>query len=48
MSAAAAALLFAACIGIGAAGLRLAGVLDDLRAGERLPWSFALGIGLLG
>jgi hypothetical protein len=41
-------LLFLACIGVGAATLRLFGVLDGLRRIERLPWSFALGIGLLG
>lgn len=41
-------LLILACIGAGAAALRLLGVLDELRLGERLPWSFALGIGLLG
>jgi hypothetical protein len=45
---AAMALLFLACLGAGAATLRLLGVLDDLPRGERLPWSFALGIGVVG
>ena len=48
MATAATALLFLACVGAGAGALRLLGVLDGLRIGERLPWSFALGIGLLG
>ena len=48
MATAATALAFVACIGAGAGALRLLGILDSLRRGERLPWSFALGIGLLG
>ena len=48
MATGATALLFLACVGVGATTLRVIGVLEGLRRGERLPWSFALGIGLLG
>ncbi|NQU72418.1 MAG: glycosyltransferase family 39 protein, partial [Rhodospirillales bacterium] len=48
MATGATALLFLACVGVGATTLRAIGVLEGLRRGERLPWSFALGIGLLG
>jgi hypothetical protein len=41
-------LQIAACLGLGAAALRLAGVAADLAAAERLAWSFTLGMGLLG
>ena len=48
MATGATALLFLACVGVGATTLRVIGVLEGLRRGERLPWSFALGIGSLG
>ncbi|MGQ0663471.1 MAG: hypothetical protein ACT4P2_07760 [Pseudomonadota bacterium] len=36
------------CLGLGAAALRIAGVLGQLAPSERLAWSFALGLGCLG
>ena len=42
------AMLFAGCIGAGAATLAGLGVLNDLRRAERLAWSFAIGLGVLG
>ena len=41
-------LLFAACLGAGAAVLACAGVLRDFRRGEAVAWSFAAGFGVIG
>ena len=38
----------AACVGFGAATLQCFGVLATLESRERLPWSFAVGLGILG
>jgi len=41
-------LVWLACVGAGAAMLRALGILDQLPRGERVAWSFALGIGVTG
>jgi len=41
-------LLFAACLGAGAAVLASARVLGDFRRGEAVAWSFAAGFRVVG
>ncbi len=48
MSAAAVLLQLFACLGAGAVVLRGVELLDDLPVRERLPWAFAVGLGVLG
>jgi hypothetical protein len=43
-----AALILLSCLGAGAAVLRLLGILATIHPRERIAWSFALGLGLVG
>ena len=41
-------LIVIACIGAGAVVLAILGTLDELHRRERIPWSFAVGLGVMG